>query len=83
MGTHFSCYQLKTDCYRYVVVCKPYGNHKAKTYSKCARTHTHTHTHMRERNISVSLKKMSSNYKGEVREKEGNRETQQLENNFY
>ena len=45
--------------------------------------HTHTHTHMRERNISVSLKKMSSNYKGEVREEEGNRETQQLENNFY
>ena len=53
MGTHFSCYQLKTDCYRYVVVCKPYGNHKAKTYSKCAHTHTHTHTHTREREKGI------------------------------
>ena len=56
MGTHFSWYQLKIDCYRYKLL---YVSFMVTTKQKPivnACIHIHTHTHRKERNISISLK---------------------------
>ena len=34
MVSNFSCHQFKINSYIKVVICKPHGNHKAKTHSR-------------------------------------------------
>lgn len=67
-----TCYQLKIDCYIYVVICKPHGKHKVKSPGE----------YTKERNISIPLKKVIKSQRKRAREERAREKLQkQPENN--